>query len=136
MLTVATAAARAGEAAGEAAGSAAEVARAAYDGARAALAETPGQLAVLGRAGVVDAGGCGLVAVLGALWQALSGEVPAAEPVRGRAVPVPQTPEPCAQEQDGPAVRGDLPAGGLRRGRRGTARTARRARRLARRRRR
>ncbi|MFD7096072.1 DAK2 domain-containing protein [Streptomyces xanthophaeus] len=103
MLTVATAAARAGEAAGEAAGSAAEVARAAYDGARAALAETPGQLAVLGRAGVVDAGGCGLVAVLGALWQALSGEVPAAEPVRGRAVPVPQTPEPCAQEQDGPA---------------------------------
>ncbi|MEU9106527.1 DAK2 domain-containing protein [Streptomyces xanthophaeus] len=103
MLTVATAAARAGEAAGDAAGSAAEVARAAYDGARAALAETPGQLAVLGRAGVVDAGGCGLVAVLGALWQALSGEVPAAEPVRGRAVPVPQTPEPCAQEQDGPA---------------------------------
>ncbi|MFA7768482.1 DAK2 domain-containing protein [Streptomyces sp. NRRL S-448] len=103
MLTVAGAAARAGEAAGAAAGTAAEVARAAYDGARAALAETPGQLAALGRAGVVDAGGCGLVVVFGALWQALSGQEPAAEPVRGRAVPVPQSPDPCAQEEDGPA---------------------------------
>ncbi|MFD4866012.1 DAK2 domain-containing protein [Streptomyces sp. NPDC058412] len=103
MLTVAGAAARAGEAAGAAAGTAADVARAAYDGARAALAETPGQLAALGRAGVVDAGGCGLVAVLGALWQTLSGQEPAAEPVRGRAVPVPQPADPCAQEDDGPA---------------------------------
>ncbi|MFB7254823.1 DAK2 domain-containing protein [Streptomyces nojiriensis] len=103
MLTVAGAAARAGEAAGAAAGTAAEVARAAYDGARAALAETPGQLAALGRAGVVDAGGCGLVVVFGALWQALSGQEPAAEPVRGRAVPVPQSPDPCAQAEDGPA---------------------------------
>lgn len=103
MLTVATAAARAGETAGAAAGTAADVARAAYDGARAALAETPGQLAVLGRAGVVDAGGCGVVAVLGALWQALSGQEPAAEPVRGRAVAVPRPAEPCANGQDGPA---------------------------------
>ncbi|MFJ1868419.1 DAK2 domain-containing protein [Streptomyces sp. NPDC088097] len=107
MLSVAGAAARAGSAveaaAGTAAGTAVEVARAAYDGARAALAETPGQLAVLGRAGVVDAGGCGLVAVLGALWQALSGQAPAPEPVRGRAVPVPRTDEPCAEEQGGPA---------------------------------
>lgn len=103
MLTVAAAAARAGEVAASASGTAADVARAAYDGARAALAETPGQLAELGRAGVVDAGGCGLVAVLGGLWQALSGQEPAPEPVRGRAVPVPQTPEPCAQEQEGPA---------------------------------
>lgn len=103
MLTVAAAAARAGEAAEAAAGTAVDVARAAYDGARAALAETPGQLAALGRAGVVDAGGCGLVAVLGALWQALSGQEPAVEPVRGRAVPVPQPAEPCAQEQGGPA---------------------------------
>ncbi|MCM9082064.1 MULTISPECIES: DAK2 domain-containing protein [Streptomyces] len=103
MLTVADAAARAGEAAGAAAGTAVEVARAAYDGARAALAETPGQLAALGRAGVVDAGGCGLVVVFGALWQALSGQEPAAEPVRGRAVPVPRSPDPCAQEEDGPA---------------------------------
>ncbi|KOG44185.1 dihydroxyacetone kinase [Streptomyces virginiae] len=103
MLTVAGAAARAGEAAGAAAGTAVEVARAAYDGARAALAETPGQLAALSRAGVVDAGGCGLVVVFGALWQALSGQEPAAEPVRGRAVPVPQPQDPCAQEEDGPA---------------------------------
>lgn len=103
MLTVATAAAQAAEAAARAAGTAADVAGAAYDGARAALAETPGQLAVLGRAGVVDAGGCGLVAVLGALWQALSGREPAPEPVRGRAVPVPRPPEPCAEEHGGPA---------------------------------
>ncbi|OKK20427.1 dihydroxyacetone kinase [Streptomyces sp. CB00455] len=103
MLTVAAAAARAGEAAGGAAGTAAEVARAAYDAARAALAETPGQLAALGRAGVVDAGGCGLVAVLGALWQALSGREPAPEPVPGRTVDVPLTPDPCEREHDGPA---------------------------------
>ncbi|MEU9026884.1 DAK2 domain-containing protein [Streptomyces sp. NPDC048383] len=102
MLTVAGAAARAGAAVESAAATAADVARAAYDGARAALAETPGQLAALSRAGVVDAGGCGLVAVLGALWQALSGEAPAEEPVRGRAVPVPSTPQPCAEEQGGP----------------------------------
>ncbi|MFD6886902.1 DAK2 domain-containing protein [Streptomyces sp. NPDC059957] len=103
MLTVATAAARAAEAAAKGAQTAADVAGAAYDGARAALAETPGQLAVLGRAGVVDAGGCGLVAVLGALWQALSGREPAPEPVRGRAVPVPGPHEPCAEEHGGPA---------------------------------
>ncbi|MFB6811021.1 DAK2 domain-containing protein [Streptomyces sp. NPDC056387] len=103
MLTIAAAAARAGETAA-AAGTAADVALAAYDGARAALADTPGQLAELGRAGVVDAGGCGLVAVLGALSQALSGREPAAEAVRGRAVPVPQPPQPCdAEEQGGPA---------------------------------
>ncbi|MFF3211545.1 DAK2 domain-containing protein [Streptomyces sp. NPDC002886] len=103
MLTVATAAARAAEAAAGPSENAADVAGAAYDGARAALAETPGQLAALGRAGVVDAGGCGLVAVLGALWQALSGREPAPEPVRGRAVPVPKPAEPCAEEHGGPA---------------------------------
>ncbi|MCJ0872451.1 DAK2 domain-containing protein [Streptomyces sp. AP-93] len=103
MLTVAAAAARAAEAAARAAGTAGDVAGAAYDGARAALAETPGQLAVLGRAGVVDAGGCGLVAVLGALWQTLSGREPAPEPVRGRAVPVTGPQEPCAEEHGGPA---------------------------------
>ncbi|MFD9723717.1 DAK2 domain-containing protein [Streptomyces sp. NPDC059072] len=102
MLTVAAAAARAAEAAGAAAGTAADVAGAAYAAARTALAETPGQLAALGRAGVVDAGGCGLVAVLGALWQALSGQEPAPEEVRGRTVPVPEPTEPCDQEA-GPA---------------------------------
>ncbi|MFG2297297.1 DAK2 domain-containing protein [Streptomyces sp. NPDC048603] len=98
MLTVAGAAARAAGAAG---GTPAAVAGAAYDGARAALERTPGQLAELGRAGVVDAGGCGLVAVLGALWQALSGQEPAADPVPGRHVPVPRHADPCDHEEPG-----------------------------------
>nr|WP_308315527.1 DAK2 domain-containing protein [Streptomyces sp. ISL-100] len=72
VLTVATAAADAAESAGG--DDTTGVARAAYEGARAALDETPRQLAVLGRAGVVDAGGRGLVAVLGALVEAVSGE--------------------------------------------------------------
>ncbi|MFJ9061269.1 DAK2 domain-containing protein [Streptomyces sp. NBC_00111] len=72
VLTVATAAA---EAAGATEGGAGlkEVVDAAYGGARTALAATPGQLAVLGRAGVVDAGGQGLVTVLGALLEAVGG---------------------------------------------------------------
>ncbi|MCK7627067.1 DAK2 domain-containing protein [Streptomyces sp. RS10V-4] len=82
VLSVATAAAGAAETA--AAAEAAEVARAAHRGAREALAATPEQLAVLRRAGVVDAGGCGLVALLGALADALTGEVTAA-PVAVRA---------------------------------------------------
>ncbi|MEU2868389.1 DAK2 domain-containing protein [Streptomyces olivoreticuli] len=75
VLTVATAAAKA---AAVAPGGAPEVARAADEAARTALALTPGQLDVLGRAGVVDAGGLGLVEVLGALSRALSGETAAA----------------------------------------------------------
>ncbi|MDX3854984.1 DAK2 domain-containing protein [Streptomyces sp. AK02-01A] len=59
----------------------AATARAAYTGARAALAATTGQLAVLGRAGVVDAGGRGLLTVLGALVRSLTGEAPPAAPV-------------------------------------------------------
>ncbi|MFJ3928410.1 DAK2 domain-containing protein [Streptomyces sp. NPDC090022] len=98
MLTVAGAAARAAE---TTAGAPAAVARAAYDAARTALEKTPAQLAVLGRAGVVDAGGCGLVAVLGALWQALSGQEPAADPVPGRSVPLPRPAESCAHELGG-----------------------------------
>ncbi|MDH6453147.1 MULTISPECIES: DAK2 domain-containing protein [unclassified Streptomyces] len=78
VLTVASAAA---DAAGGAEGDCGTVARAAYDGARTALAATPGQLAVLERAGVVDAGGRGLVAVLGALVETFTGEVPRAVPV-------------------------------------------------------
>ncbi|MFB6440234.1 DAK2 domain-containing protein [Streptomyces sp. NPDC056411] len=74
VLTVATAAAEAAERTGGNGGPAG-IARAAHEGARSALAATPRQLAVLGRAGVVDAGGCGLVALLGALADALSGEV-------------------------------------------------------------
>ncbi|MGY4955391.1 DAK2 domain-containing protein [Streptomyces nigrescens] len=90
VLTVATAAADAAERAAAGAAGAAEVARAAHEGARTALQATPGQLAVLGRAGVVDAGGCGLVALLGALADALSGEV-SATPVAVRAdAPLPE----------------------------------------------
>ncbi|MBA4865012.1 DAK2 domain-containing protein [Streptomyces sp. PSKA54] len=73
VLTVASAAADAAEGAE---GDCATVARAAYKGARAALDATPGQLAVLGQAGVVDAGGRGLLALLGALVQTFTGEPP------------------------------------------------------------
>ncbi|MEV0470606.1 DAK2 domain-containing protein [Streptomyces prunicolor] len=73
VLSVASAAA---DAAGDTQGDCGTVARAAYEGACAALAATPGQLAVLERAGVVDAGGRGLVAVLAALVETFTGEVP------------------------------------------------------------
>ncbi|GAA2525602.1 DAK2 domain-containing protein [Streptomyces levis] len=73
VLTVASAAA---DAAGGAEGDCGSVARAAYAGAREALAATPEQLPVLERAGVVDAGGRGLVAVLGALVETFTGERP------------------------------------------------------------
>ncbi|MFF1452319.1 DAK2 domain-containing protein [Streptomyces sp. NPDC058274] len=82
VLTVASAAA---EAATGAEGDCGTVARAAYEGARAALAATPGQLAVLERAGVVDAGGRGLVVVLAALVETFTGEAPGGN----ASVPVP-----------------------------------------------
>jgi DAK2 domain fusion protein YloV len=53
------------------------VARAAADAAAEALAQTPDQLAVLGRAGVVDAGGRGLLVILDALVGVVAGEPPA-----------------------------------------------------------
>lgn len=81
VLSVASAAADAAEGAE---GDCGAVARAAYQGARAALAATPAQLAVLKRAGVVDAGGRGLVTVLGALVETLTGE---SGDLRGDAVP-------------------------------------------------
>ncbi|GAA2283742.1 DAK2 domain-containing protein [Streptomyces atrovirens] len=80
VLTVASAAA---DAAGRAEGDCGAVARAAHEGARAALAETPARLAVLQRAGVVDAGGRGLVAVLAALVETFTGEAPRAMPAVG-----------------------------------------------------
>ncbi|MEV7887990.1 DAK2 domain-containing protein [Streptomyces sp. NPDC002817] len=79
VLSVASAAADAAETTD---GGCGVVARAAYEGAREALAATPGQLAVLERAGVVDAGGRGLVAVLGALVETFTGEAPGAVPGR------------------------------------------------------
>ncbi|MFE2635764.1 DAK2 domain-containing protein [Streptomyces scopuliridis] len=87
ILSVASAAAEAAErSAAERSGSvdAGVTVRAAYAGARAALAATPDQLPVLGRAGVVDAGGRGLLAVLGALVRSLTGETPAAFPMGHR----------------------------------------------------
>ncbi|MCN9242827.1 DAK2 domain-containing protein [Streptomyces sp. RY43-2] len=73
VLSVASAAA---DALTGAEGDCGDVARAAYEGARAALMATPGQLAALKRAGVVDAGGRGLVEVLAALVETLTGEAP------------------------------------------------------------
>ncbi|MFE4370688.1 DAK2 domain-containing protein [Streptomyces sp. NPDC056835] len=85
ILSVASAAAEAAYAAEQSgAVDAGATARAAYAGARAALAATPDQLPVLGRAGVVDAGGRGLLAVLGALVRSLTGETPAAFPMSHR----------------------------------------------------
>ncbi|MEU2764762.1 MULTISPECIES: DAK2 domain-containing protein [unclassified Streptomyces] len=82
------------------------VVTAAYEGARAALARTPDQLAVLGRAGVVDAGGRGLVAVLGALVETVTGQAPVRTPrtASGHAAKAPVT-------VDGGSVVG-LPVGG------------------------
>ncbi|MFG3020594.1 DAK2 domain-containing protein [Streptomyces sp. NPDC048254] len=73
VLSVASAAADAADATE---GDCGTIARTAYEGACKALAQTPGQLAALERAGVVDAGGRGLVAVLGALVEAFTGETP------------------------------------------------------------
>ncbi|MFJ3764301.1 DAK2 domain-containing protein [Streptomyces sp. NPDC090082] len=76
VLTVAAAAAR-GCAGG---GTLVEVAARAHEAAGSALAATPGQLDVLGRAGVVDAGGRGLLAVLGALLETVGGRAPELPP--------------------------------------------------------
>ncbi|WP_432087456.1 DAK2 domain-containing protein [Streptomyces sp. bgisy095] len=96
ILTVASAAAEACAAGG----TLVEVARAAHEGAVTALAATSGQLDVLERAGVVDAGGRGLVTVLGALLETVTGRTPD----RPRAAPLPPAAprEDCAGE-DGPA---------------------------------
>ncbi|MFE5869949.1 DAK2 domain-containing protein [Streptomyces roseifaciens] len=96
--TILTVAAAAADAAAAAQGDGAAVARAADEAARSALAMTPGQLDALGRAGVVDAGGLGLVEVIGALARALSGEsLPRGTRAWTRPVPVP--PQPVAPAQ-------------------------------------
>ncbi|WP_369183095.1 DAK2 domain-containing protein [Streptomyces sp. Y1] len=73
LLTVARVAAREAVRAGD---GLAQVADTAYRAARDALRHTPEQLAVLAENGVVDAGGRGLVAVLGALADAVAGQQP------------------------------------------------------------
>ncbi|MEO6502879.1 MAG: DAK2 domain-containing protein [Jatrophihabitantaceae bacterium] len=65
----------------------ADAVSAAAAGAAAALAGTPQQLAVLAEAGVVDAGGCGLLILLDALAAVVTGQgsmVPAQRPARSR----------------------------------------------------
>ncbi len=78
VLTVATGAAEAARAADT--DDLAAVAEAAARGATEALARTPEQLPVLARAGVVDAGGMGLVVLLDALVEVVTGRAPAVEP--------------------------------------------------------
>ncbi|MEV3913902.1 DAK2 domain-containing protein [Streptomyces canus] len=109
VLTVASAAA---DAAGAAEGDCGTVARAAYEGARAALAATPGQLAVLERAGVVDAGGRGLVAVLGALVETFTGEAPRAVPVLSGTSPDAGSAEVSAADPASPDECADAPGTG------------------------
>ncbi len=74
MLTVADAAAVAADASAAGGDPLAQVAHASLVAAREALARTPEQLPVLKRAGVVDAGGAGVVLLLEALHRVLSGE--------------------------------------------------------------
>ncbi len=101
VLTVASAAAdAAATVAGAADRDCGEVARAAYEGACAALAETPDRLDVLRRAGVVDAGGRGLVTVLAALVETLTGETP--RTTAGRAA----VPGPYGRVEPGEAAHG------------------------------
>ncbi|MDT0378720.1 DAK2 domain-containing protein [Streptomyces sp. DSM 42041] len=105
MLSVARAAADA--AAATPGNDGAAVARAARDGARTALAATPGQLAVLARAGVVDAGGRGLLVVLDALAATLSGEEPdPPEPARPPAAPD-NPPRPAPEPRHAPRADGE-----------------------------
>jgi DAK2 domain fusion protein YloV len=88
MLSVVRSSAEAAEELGDSPDLAAAVSAAAA-GATAALAGTPQQLAVLAEAGVVDAGGCGLVIVLDAL----------AAVVTGRGTPVPVRLPPARSRQ-------------------------------------
>jgi uncharacterized protein len=106
ILSVASAAAEAARATG--ADDCGEVARAAYAGAREALAATPGQLPALREAGVVDAGGRGFLTVLGALVEVFTGRRPDdAGPARAPGTSVPGPVHGCSgtggQTGEGPA---------------------------------
>ncbi len=112
MLTVAAAAADAAESAlrgcaategPEARAALAAVVTAAHRGAAEALAATPQQLAALRRAGVVDAGGRGLVVVLEALAETVLGHAPDPVPATGPPAPA------CAPACEPPGVE---PGGG------------------------
>lgn len=73
ILTVADAGAAAAVDAANRGGSLADVAQAAVDASRAALARTPDQLEALARAGVVDAGGAGCVLMLESFHRTITG---------------------------------------------------------------
>src|SRR5690606_37993933 len=79
VLTVATAAAAAARRADT--DDLAAVVQAAAKGAAEALARTPEQLPLLAQAGVVDAGGRGLVVLLDALVEVVTGHAPAITPL-------------------------------------------------------
>ena len=86
MLTVARAAATGAMTAANDGKSLADVCLAAVASARQALTKTTEQLDVLRRAGVVDAGGAGLVVILGAMESVLTGGIVRVEvPARVRA---------------------------------------------------
>ncbi|MBC2643707.1 MULTISPECIES: DAK2 domain-containing protein [unclassified Rhodococcus (in: high G+C Gram-positive bacteria)] len=77
----------------------ANTARGAADAAAAALTRTPSQLEALGTAGVVDAGGLGLVVILDALVTAVTGAPPDRPPIAlhvPRRTPSARRPEPVA----------------------------------------
>jgi DAK2 domain fusion protein YloV len=84
VLSVARAAAEAAR--GSDSDDLAAVSAAALEGAAAALARTPFQLAALARAGVVDAGGRGLVVILEALHGVVTGNIVVAGSVTGTVV--------------------------------------------------
>ena len=105
ILTVARAAADAARAAAGGDGdSLARTIRAATEAAREALAHTPEQLETLRRAGVVDAGGRGLVVILEACETAVPGKRPVTESAAmgSHLIPMPATPG-VDLSPDGPA---------------------------------
>lgn len=77
-------------------------ARAAAAGARRALRATTGQLDVLSRSGVVDAGGAGLCVVLDALAAVITDEYPERYVVPPRTAPAPGPAAPREDERPGP----------------------------------
>ncbi|MEU7866108.1 DAK2 domain-containing protein [Dactylosporangium sp. NPDC049140] len=102
VLTVGVAAAKAAVDAA-ARGGVVAVARAASQGAREALARTPEQLPALARAGVVDAGGRGLVVLLDALVATLTGEEPPDDPITAAVVPAGARPGATVERETGSA---------------------------------
>ncbi len=96
---------------------------AAGDAAVIALEKTPEQLDVLGDAGVVDAGGRGLLVLLDALRSTITGQAPSRAGVRAGTAPPGDRDRRATPSA---TIRGDVPAGRVRhRGSRNVARAAR-----------